>query len=261
MLLAPSTISAAAQNQGKAAAGPPWMSGIKAITFDVQGTIVDFYSTIVQAGNQMSQREGVPAQWGSLVDEWQQLYRLGLDEVISGKRAWVKTDVIYREVLDLLLKKYNWGSSFSPGDRDDLNDVWRHLRPWDDTLPSLTKLREKYTLSTLSNGSMSSVISIVKSGKLPFDCVLTAELVRSAKPDPKVYNLAVTSLGVAPESILMVACHKYDLKAAKDQGFRAAFIPRPQEFGPKGKVDLSPEPYFDLMANSVIDLAGMLGAA
>jgi len=226
----------------------------------VQGTLVDFYSTIVQAGNQMSQRKGVPAQWGSLVDEWRQLYRLGLDEVISGKRAWVTTDVIYREALDLLLKKYNWGSSFSRADRDELNDVWRHLRPWDDTVPGLTKLRERYTLSTLSNGSMSSVVSIAKSGKLPFDCILTAELVKSAKPDPKVYNLAVTSLGVAPESILMVACHKYDLKAAKDQGLRVAFIPWPQEFGPNGKVDLSPEPYFDLMANSVIDLAGMLGA-
>jgi 2-haloacid dehalogenase len=227
----------------------------------MQGTLVDFYSTIVQAGNRMSQRKGVPAQWGSLVDEWRQLYRLGLDNVISGKRAWVTTDVIYREALDLLLKKYNWGSSFSPTDRDELNDVWRHLRSWDDTVPGLTKLREKYTLSTLSNGSMSSVISIAKSGKLPFDCILTAELVKSAKPDPRVYNLAVTSLGLAPGNILMVACHKYDLKAAKNQGFRVAFIPRPQEFGPNGKVDLSSEPYFDIMANSVIDLGGKLGAA
>jgi 2-haloacid dehalogenase len=261
MLIAPATALAAVQNQGESAARPFWMSEIRAITFDMQGTLVDFYSTIVQAGNRMSQRKGVPAQWGSLVDEWRQLYRLGLDNVISGKRAWVTTDVIYREALDLLLKKYNWGSSFSPTDRDELNDVWRHLRSWDDTVPGLTKLREKYTLSTLSNGSMSSVISIAKSGKLPFDCILTAELVKSAKPDPRVYNLAVTSLGLAPGNILMVACHKYDLKAAKNQGFRVAFIPRPQEFGPNGKVDLSSEPYFDIMANSVIDLGGKLGAA
>jgi 2-haloacid dehalogenase len=112
MLIAPSTILAATRNQAEAAARPPWTSGIKAITFDVQGTLVDFYSTIVQAGNQMSQRKGVPAQWGSLVDECRQLYRLGLDDVISGKRAWVTTDVIYREALDLLLKKYNWGPRF-----------------------------------------------------------------------------------------------------------------------------------------------------
>ena len=228
---------------------------IDGILFDVQGTLVDFYSTLVREGNRIGRSKGVDADWGSVIDHWRLLYRQALDAVISGKRSWVTTDVIYRETLDVLFEKFPWGSSFSTEERDELNHAWCRLDPWPDTIPGLLRLRERFVLSTLSNGSMASVISIVKVGKLPFDCVLTSELVRSFKPDPKVYQMAASSLGLAPEMILMVACHKYDLKAAKNLGFKTAFIQRPLEFGPTGHVDLTSEPYFDLMADSATDLA------
>lgn len=233
---------------------------IEGVLFDVQGTLVDFYSTLVREGNRVGHSKGIDADWGKVIDAWRSLYRQGLDAVISGKRSWVSTDVIYREALDVLLEKFPWGSSFSAEERDELNAIWRKLDPWPDTVPGLSRLRERFVVSTLSNGSMASVVSIVKNGKLPFDCVLTAELVRSFKPDPKVYHLATSSLGIAPENIMMVACHKYDLKAAKNLGFKTAFIQRPLEFGPAGAVDLTPEPYFDLMADSVTGLALKLSA-
>lgn len=242
------------------AAEAPALPGVQAILFDVQGTIVDFYSTLVKAGDRMGGNKGISADWDSVIDDWRTLYRQGMDEVISGKRARVSTDVIYREALDTLLAKYPWGAAFSAAERDELNGIWRRLQPWEDTIPGLTRLRKRYTLSTLSNGSMASVIGIVKNGSLPFDCILTSELAQSFKPDPKVYHLATSSLGLPPEKILMVACHKYDLKAAKGLGFKVAFIPRPLEFGPKGKVDLAPEPYFDLFAKDLNELARMLDA-
>lgn len=241
------------------AAEPSSGLGIEAILFDVQGTIVDFYATLVQAGDRVGGSKGIAADWGAVINDWRKLYRQGLDEVLKGKRSWVTTDVIYREALDTLLEKYPWGSRFSAAERDELNLIWRRLRPWDDTIPGLTRLRTRYALSTLSNGSMASVIGIVKNAGLPFDCILTSELARSFKPDPKVYQLATSSLGLPPERLLMVACHKYDLEAAKKLGFKVAFVPRPLEFGPKGKVDLAPEPYFDLFASDLADLARQLG--
>jgi 2-haloacid dehalogenase len=242
------------------AAEPSALPEVQAVLFDVQGTIVDFYSTLVQAGDRLGAAKGISADWGAVINDWRQLYRQGLDEVIKGKRSWVTTDVIYREALDALLEKYPWGAALSAPERDELNLIWRRLRPWDDTIPGLTRLRARYTLSTLSNGSMASVVGIVKNAGLPFDCILTSELARTFKPDPKVYQLATSSLGLPPERVLMVACHKYDLKAAKELGFKAAFVPRPLEFGPKGKVDLAPEPYFDLLAKDLGDLARLLGA-
>ena len=95
--------------------------------------------------------------------------------------------------------------------------------------------------------------------RVPFDAVLTAELAHSYKPAPAVYQLAVDYLGYRPDEILMVACHKYDLKAARVFGMRTAFVARPLEFGPSAKPDTAPETWFDLYADSFVALAQALG--
>ena len=166
---------------------------------------------------------------------------------------------MYREALDKVLTSYDWGVRLDASDRDQLNHLWYEIEPWSDTRPGLERLRKKYTLSTLSNGSMASLINMVKLGNLPFDCILTAELVKSAKPDPKVYELARSSLNLRRDQILMVAAHKYDLAAAKNFGFSVAFLPRPLELGPHGKVDVAPEGFFDLMRPDLVSIAEALG--
>lgn len=232
--------------------------GLKALLFDVQGTLVDFYSTIVTRGEALTRARGVEADWSRLIRDWRADYRRCLDQVIAREIPWRSTDAIYREALDRLLAAHDWGGVLSVADRDALNRLWRELEPWPDARPGLTRLAEKFTIATLSNGSMASVVGIVKRARLPFDCVLTAELVRSSKPDPKVYALATSALGFEASEVMMVACHKYDLAAAKVLGFRVGFIPRPLEFGPYGSVDVAPETYFDLIARDVEDLADKL---
>jgi len=231
---------------------------IKALTFDMQGSLLDFYSTILDAGTQITGSRGVQVDWTDLLDRWRKAYRGELDGVIAGTSPWKSTDAIYRSTLDPLLGAVAWGSAISSQDRDQLSAAWSALKPWPDTRPGLARLRKQFKLSTLSNGSMASIVNIVKTHELPFDCVLTAELVHSSKPDPRVYALAQKSLGVRADQILMVACHKYDLAAAKAFGFKVAFIPRPLEFGPRGQADVSVETYFDAMAPNLVDLAHML---
>lgn len=231
---------------------------IKALTFDMQGSLLDFYSTIFDAGTQITARRGVHVDWTDIVTRWRKAYRDELNAIIAGTTPWKSTDAVYRSTLDLLLGNFAWGSVLSSEDRDELSGAWSTLRPWPDTRPGLTWLRKQFKLSTLSNGSMSSIVNIVKMHDLPFDCVLTAELVNSSKPDPRVYALGQKSLGVRPDEILMVACHKYDLVAAKQFGFKVAFIPRPLEFGPRGQPDAGAETYFDAMAPSLVELADLL---
>jgi 2-haloacid dehalogenase len=107
---------------------------------------------------------------------------------------------------------------------------------------------------------METVVGVVKYAALPFDAVLTAELAKSYKPAPAVYQLAVDYLGFKPDEILMVACHKYDLKGARAAGLRTAFVQRPLEFGPAVKADTAPEPWFDLYVDTFTALAQALGA-
>lgn len=233
--------------------------GIKAIVFDTVGTLVQTYGTIVRKGTQFTRARGINVDWNNLLDQWRAEWRRQVDQVIAGTTPWRSNDVIYRDALDQVLTSYDWGTKLNTIDRDQLTHLWWELEPWPDTRPGLERLRKRFILSTLSNGSMASLVHIVKQDNLPFDCILAAELVQSAKPDPKVYALATRSLDLRPDQILMVAAHKYDLAAAKKFGFSVAFIPRPLELGPHGKVDLTPENFYDLTEPNLVRLAEVLG--
>ena len=238
---------------------PIWHDGLKAIAFDVQGTCADFYQPVLRAGATINRSKGLAIDWAQISAEWRELYRATLDQIIEGKRPWMRVDHIYREALDTLLDRRGLG--FSRQERDELNAVWSQLDAWPDTVEGLTRLRRHFTITTLSNAGMAAVIAIVKHANLPFDAILTAELARSYKPAPAVYQLAVDYLGYRPDQILMVACHKYDLRAARTFGMRTAFVARPLEFGPDARPDIAPETAFDCCVDSFTALADALGAA
>lgn len=237
---------------------PAWRSELRAIVFDVQGTTADFYQPLLRAGTAINRRKGLAINWAEVSAEWRGLYRKTLDEVIAGKRPWMRVDHIYRETLDILLK--GRGLEFTQQDRDELNAVWSQLDPWPDSVEGLTRLRRHFTVSTLSNTGMAAAVAIVKHAHLPFDAVLTAELAKIYKPAPAVYQLAVDYLGYQPDQILMVACHKYDLRAAGKFGMHTAFVARPLEFGPGERPDIAPESWIDCCVDSFTSLADRLGA-
>jgi len=238
--------------------GPEQLASIKAITFDVQGTCVDFYQPILRAGAAINREKRLLIDWAALSADWRELYRRSMDRVIAGDRDWIRVDCIYREALDELLETRGLSDRFSAVERDELNAVWTRLDPWPDAVEGLARFRRHFLTATLSNAGMSSVIALVKNANLPFDAILTAELAKSYKPAPAVYQLAVDFLGHRPEQILMVACHKYDLKAARAFGMRTAFVARPLEFGPAVAPDTAFENWFDVYATSFVDLADRL---
>jgi 2-haloacid dehalogenase len=183
-----------------------------------------------------------------------------MDGVIAETRPWIRVDHIYRQALDILLDREAVGARFTSGERDTFCEVWSRLDPWPDSVEGLKRLRRRFTTTTLSNAGMAAVISVCKHADLQFDAVLTAELCKIYKPSPAVYQLAVDYLGFEPGQILMVACHKYDLAAARAFGMRTAFVARPLEFGPQSHPDVSAEPWFDLHVESLVALAAALGA-
>lgn len=236
------------------------LESVRALTFDVQGTCVDFCQPLLRMGEAVNRAKGLRIDWGALSADWRGLYRAVLDQIIAGERPWLRVDRIYRETLDALLEKHGLSATFTTAERDELNGIWSRLDAWPDTVEGLARLRRRFVVSTLSNAGMRAMVAVVKHAGLPFDAVLTAELARSYKPAPAVYQLAVDYLGYRPDEIMMVACHKYDLKAARAFGMRTAFVARPLEFGPGAKPDIAPEPWFDCYADSFVTLADALGA-
>ena len=211
-------------------------------------------------GEAVNRAKGLAIDWGSVSAEWRALYRAVLDDIIAGRRPWLRVDRIYRETLDTLLERRGLAATFTAAERDELNAVWSKLEAWPDSVEGLSRLRKRFVVSTLSNAGMATMVAVVKHADLPFDSILTAELAHIYKPAPAVYQLAVDYLGYRPAEIMMVACHKYDLAAARAFGMRTAFVARPLEFGPAAKPDTAPEDWFDIYAKDFVELAQALGA-
>jgi 2-haloacid dehalogenase len=236
------------------------LADIRAVAFDIQGTCVDFYQPLMRLGQAVNHAKSINLDWSRLSGAWRELYRSEMDGVIAETRPWIRVDHIYRQALDILLDREAVGARFTSGERDTFCEVWSRLDPWPDSVEGLKRLRRRFTTTTLSNAGMAAVISVCKHADLQFDAVLTAELCKIYKPSPAVYQLAVDYLGFEPGQILMVACHKYDLAAARAFGMRTAFVARPLEFGPQSHPDVSAEPWFDLHVESLVALAAALGA-
>jgi 2-haloacid dehalogenase len=140
----------------------------------------------------------------------------------------------------------------------DLSYVWRRMEPWADAAPGLVRLKERFVICALSNGSVWQLIQLARYGKLPWDSVFSVELFKAYKPDPRVYLGACELLQLPPEQVMMVAAHVYDLRSARDNGMKTAFVVRPQEWGPNGSAEDYQPGEFDVVANDFLDLAEQL---
>lgn len=231
---------------------------VKALTFDVFGTVVDWRGSITREGRKLGRQLGIRADWAAFADAWRAGYQPAMQEVRTGRLPWTNIDGLHRRILERILAESGL-DMLSEEQKDHLNRAWHRLAPWPDAVRGLKRLKKGYLISTLSNGNVSLLTNMAKNAGLPWDCVLSAELFHHYKPDPESYLGAAAMLGLKPHEIMMVAAHKNDLRAAQKAGLRAAFVQRPLEFGDGVKKDLKPEKEFDVNARDFIDLAAKLG--
>jgi len=234
------------------------VSTVQALTFDVFGTVVDWRGSLIRQGVAFGAARGLSVDWARFAADWRGGYGPSMDRVRRGELPWTNIDTLHRMVLDQLLEKYHI-TDLSETDKEHLNRVWHQLTPWPDAVAGLTRLRVRYVLATLSNGNVALLTNMAKYAGLPWDCILSAELMKHYKPDPEVYQTAASLLGLRPEQVMMVAAHKGDLRAAQGVGLRTAFVPRPMERGPERTPDLTPDPAFTIHAVDFNDLAAKLG--
>lgn len=235
----------------------PRSRAVKALVFDVFGTVVDWRGSIVREGVALGRRKKLKVDWPAFADAWRAGYRPAMARVRSGELPWTKIDDLHRMILDDLLRRFPLGR-LSADEVAHLNRVWHRLRPWPDARAGLAKLKRRHVIATLSNGNVALLTNMAKHAKLPWDCILSAEVVRHYKPDPETYLGAADLLGVKPGELMMVAAHKDDLHAARACGLKTAFVPRPREYGPQATPDVSREPAFDVHARDFNDLARQL---
>ncbi|MFT5366803.1 MAG: 2-haloacid dehalogenase [Candidatus Latescibacterota bacterium] len=230
---------------------------VKALTFDVFGTVVDWRSAIIRDGERLGKTKGLDVDWVAFADAWRAGYGPAMNRVRKGELPWTKIDHLHRIILDEILDRFKI-SGLSEDEKVELNFVWHRLDPWPDSVGGLLRLKSKFLIATLSNGNVSLLANMAKYGGLPWDCILSAELAHHYKPDPETYLTAAAFLSCEPQEVMMVAAHQGDLRAAAKVGMKTAFVMRPFEHGREADVDLTPDPDFDYVAQDFHDLADKL---
>ena len=230
---------------------------VKALTFDVFGTVVDWRSSLIDEGRALGRDKGIEADWEKFADAWRGKYQPALSRVRNGEIPWTNLDSLHRESLDALLEEFDI-TVLDENEKDTLNRAWHRLRPWPDSVAGLARLKKNYVLATLSNGNVALLVNMARNAGLPWDAILGAEVARHYKPQPQCYLTTAALLGLAPQQCMMVAAHNGDLVAASALGFRTAFVPRPTEYGPHQNSDLEADHEFDVVAASFMDLADKL---
>ena len=230
---------------------------VKALLFDVFGTVVDWRTSIRTDLEQWATPLGITRDWEAFAQDWRALYQPAMASVRNGQRDYVRLDILHRESLDSLLPVYNL-EALNADQRNHVNRVWHRLQPWDDVRSGLQQLKPHFILATLSNGNIELMVNMARNAGLPWDMILGAELAQTYKPDPQAYLVSMDMLGLEPSQCLMVAAHNDDLRQAATLGMNTAFIARPTEYGDRQTVDFHAEEAWDLDCSSIVDLANRL---
>jgi 2-haloacid dehalogenase len=233
---------------------------LRALVFDVFGTCVDWRDSVIRAGEELGRKRGLNVDWQRLADEWRREGYIGpIAKIRSGEMPYVSSDVLFRRKLDELLPRYGV-TGLAEDDVHDLALAWRRLDPWPDTVEGLARLKKRYVVSPLSNGTFATLTHMAKHGGLAWDCIIATDLKQTFKPDREAYLLAASLLDLQPDQVMLVAAHDRDLHGAQAAGLHTALVPRPTEWGPEAPPPpVPPAGTFDFIAADFVDLARQLG--
>lgn len=232
---------------------------VKALLFDVFGTVVDWRSSLIANFTTWGNAKGIEGDWAALVDGWRGAYMPSMDDVRKHpERGFVILDTLQRQSIEPLCAKLGI-KGLKADDFDYLTRGWHSLNPWPDSVAGLTRMKTKFIIGPLSNGNVALLTNMAKHAGLPWDLVLSAEVFGHYKPDREAYLGAAKILGLTPSEVMLVAAHNNDLAAAQSFGLKSAFVPRITEYGPHQVRDFKPDGQWDFVAKDFNDLASQLG--
>jgi 2-haloacid dehalogenase len=230
---------------------------VKALFYDVFGTLTDFRASIAREAEVLLRPKGYALDWPAFADAWRGQYQPALEEVRTGRRAYCKLDILHRENLETVLARFGV-TGLSDADKDALNLGWHRLDAWPDVPEGLARLKKKFWLAPLSNGNIALMVDLARRNNFPWDAILGADIAQDFKPKPRVYLAAAAAFNLAPQDCMLVAAHSNDLAAATALGLRSAHLARPNEHGP-GRGEAAPSVPVDYAVKSLVELAQRLG--
>ncbi len=234
------------------------LSSVKALFFDVFGTLVDWRTSVARESEAILGSLGYRLDWIAFADAWRAEYQPGMEEVRAGRIPFCRLDVLHRKNLERILPRFGL-ESLSDEVIDDLTLVWHRLDAWPDVPAAMARLKRKFWLAPCSNGNISLMVDLARRNDIPWDAILGSEIAGDFKPKPRVYLAACEAFSLEPAQCMMVAAHTRDLVAAAQCGLRAGHIARVNEYGPNTG-EAGPTAPVDVAGSDLADLATKLGA-
>ncbi len=236
------------------------LDDVKALTFDTGGTILDWHTGFRTALGGTGAKHEVERDWAALANEMRRkslsrMLRLGENEPPA-----YNFDDSHRMSLDEVCDEHGL-DAFTEADR---RAIWwdraHDFQCWEDFPGTLPRLREKFICASFTILSFRIIIDTARRNGLTWDAVISCEAIGKYKILPEAYETCARFLQLDAGECLMVACHNFDLDAAKAVGFKTAFVRRPDEWGAEGPPDPEPNPQHDVIVDSFPELAEALGA-
>lgn len=232
------------------------MDGVKAMVFDVFGTLVDWRTGVARESKAVLEPQGYKLDWIAFADAWRAEYQPAMEEVRAGRIPFSKLDVIHRRMLDRIRPRFGL-ESLDEATLQELNLAWHRLDAWEGVTPGLYRLRKRFLLAPCSNGNIALMADLARRNDFRWDAILGAEIARDYKPKPAVYLAAAAAFNLAPAQCMMVAAHSNDLQAAAAVGLRTGHVAQVNEYGP-GTGEAGPTVPVDVSARSFEEFATKL---
>lgn len=235
------------------------LNNIRALTFDTGGTILDWHSGFKTAFQQVGAAHGIERDWAVLTNELRhRSMQAMLNQGKSGQPKY-RFDDAHRFVLDELLTEQAL-EFFTDQQRHFIAyEAPHNFQCWPGFAETQTQLREKFIVASFSILSYRLIIDSAKANGLNWDAVFSCEGIGKYKLLPESYRAVANYLQLEPEQCCMVACHEFDLDAARAEGFKTAYVHRPQEWGNDSSKPL-PSSGYDIIVESYQELVQALGA-
>lgn len=232
------------------------IQNVKALIFDVFGTLVDWRTSIAREVEHSLVAKGLRVDGLRFADGWRAQYQPAMEKVRAGSIPFCKLDQLHRLNLDIVLRDHGL-EAVQEETRRELNLAWHRLDAWPDVAQGLAALRKRFLLAPCSNGNISLMVDLARRNGWSWDAILGAEVARDYKPKPAVYLAACAAFDLAPHEVMMVAAHSSDLQAAAGCGLATCFLARPDEYG-LATGETEPACPVDIKVGTLLELARFL---
>jgi 2-haloacid dehalogenase len=225
-------------------------SRFEILTFDCYGTLINWEEGILRCLHRVLAAHGKDADDATIL----QLY--GDFEARAEQGEYRR----YPEVLQSVVRQFGEHLEFAPTDQEtkSLPDSLKDWKPWPDTVTALRELQSRFRLAIVSNVDDDLFAATLPQLGVQFDQIITAQQAGAYKPSFKIFELALSRIGVSPGRVLHVGQSLYhDVLPAQSLGLATAWVNRPSPRSGVGAVKAA-EGHPDLQVSSLAELAAMM---